>query len=178
MMQSQTSLDERRFTLGEACVFAGANPRRVTVWYQRERLSLGELVSPKKRLLSLWETVHLALVERLANLTTIDNAAAWAEHAMSDIRTRVEERKLSLTDDAAAVVAWATPLALFIEDEPHEFNSRQPTLPKPHVTDAVHSLEWAAKHHASGIGTVAFIFVPVGLLLSAMYKEMSKATNQ
>src|SRR4051812_46106278 len=79
--------DEPVFGFGVACRVAGADPRRATVWLQRDQIPGGLKVSEKRRFYSPWDVLHLAIFARLANLTTAANAARWTKQAVEEFRS-------------------------------------------------------------------------------------------
>lgn len=94
-------MNERQFPLGLVCRAAPADPRVVQNWFARGAVSLGERVSERKRVLSAWEAVELAITTRLTQLlqqSNLESAVRWANTivaSLKNVRPLAEAESLS-----------------------------------------------------------------------------------
>jgi hypothetical protein len=156
-------LDVRLFSLGTACKLAYAEPRRVTVWYQRGIVQLGEVIGPKKRLLSTWDVLELAVMARLSALMVpAKDAANIAADGVAQLRKKRPLKVPTLEEVARELEKSGDTFGLFV------FANRDNVGSYPSVQGAKMSFEFILEHGphlASGPPTAAHTFVPIAQLL-------------
>lgn len=152
------SSSQPTLSFGEACKLAAEDPRKVTVWYQRGHIKLGALVSARKRELTPLDVLHLAMIVRLAGISTIERASAWSDEA---IRQFKEAAHVRLEAPLTELAEWGQGLGLFVFPDGRTDTGR--TVLVQDTAYTLHGLESAVARNET---PAPFVFVPLGQLLN------------
>lgn len=164
-MMQKSSLHTRSLTLGEACHVSGVDPRRATNWFQRQKVVLGQAISPKRRLLSPWEVLQLALIARL-NLLPVETAATIANEAMAQVAKAAAAHGLETIQGLAD---WGRRLGLFVfhdVDAAHGYRVQVQSVGYT-LEGVIHALE-------AGTAPASFYMVPLGELSSVVAQRIEE----